>query len=38
MPKIVNVSDFIKVGVMAFLFIFLINRVLTMAGLSQYKA
>lgn len=38
MPKIVNVSDFLKVGVMAFLFIFLANRTLTMAGLAQYKA
>jgi len=38
MPAIVNISDFIKVGVMAFVFIFAANRLLEKAGLSQYKA
>lgn len=38
MPAIVNVSDFIKVGVMAFVFIYAANRLLEKAGLSQYKA
>jgi len=38
MPAIVNISDFIKVGVMAFVFIFAANRLLEKAGLAQYKA
>ena len=38
MPAIVNVGDFVKVAVMAFAFILIANRGLTMAGLSEYKA
>ena len=35
---IINVPDFLKVGVMAFVFIWVINRGLTAAHLNQYKA
>ena len=38
MPKIFNVADFVKIGVLAFVFIWLVNRGLTKAGLSQFKA
>lgn len=38
MPKIVNVADFIKIGVIAFVFIFAANYILTKAGLEQFKA
>jgi len=38
MPAIFNLADFIKIGVLAFVFVFLANRALTMAGLAQYKA
>lgn len=38
MPAIVNVGDFIKIGVIAFLFIFAANYALTKAGLDQFKA
>ncbi len=36
MPKLFNVADFLKIGVIAFLFIFLANMALKKAGLSQY--
>lgn len=35
---IINVPDFLKVGVMAFVFVWLVNRGLTAANLTQYKA
>lgn len=38
MPPIFNVSDFLKIGVMAFVFIFAANWVLTKTGLDQFKA
>lgn len=38
MPKILNIPDFLKVGVMAFIFITLANKALTKAGLERYKA
>jgi hypothetical protein len=34
---ILNVMDFIKIGLMAFVFIWLMNRGLAMAGLSAYE-
>lgn len=36
MPKIVNLPDFIKVGLMAYLFVFLANRGLDKIGLSEF--
>lgn len=36
--KLFNVADFVKVGLMAFVFIWLANKALTSAGLSQFKA
>jgi hypothetical protein len=36
MPKIFNVADFIKIGVIAFAFIFIANYALKRAGLSQF--
>lgn len=33
-----NVADFVKVGVMAFIFIWLANRALSKVGMEQYKA
>jgi len=38
MPAIFNVSDFLKIGIMAFLFIFAANWLLSKAGLEQFKA
>lgn len=38
MPALFNVADFLKIGVMAFVFVFLANRVLTASGLEQFKA
>lgn len=38
MPPIFNVADFLKIGVLAFIFVFAANRVLTKAGLEQFKA
>lgn len=38
MPAIFNVADFIKIGVIAFLFVFIANRVLEKSGLGQFKA
>ena len=38
MPKIFNVADFVKIGVLAFVFIWLVNRGLDKAGLSNFKA
>lgn len=37
MPML-NVADFVKVGVMAFIFIWLANRALSKVGMEQYKA
>jgi hypothetical protein len=38
MPAYVNIKDFIKVGIIAFVFIFGMNYALTKAGLEQFKA
>jgi len=38
MPAIVNLGDFIKVGVIAFVFIFAVNYALDKAGIPQFKA
>jgi hypothetical protein len=38
MSEILNPADIIKIGLMAFIFIWLANRGLAMAGLSQYQA
>lgn len=38
MPAIFNVADFIKIGVIAFVFIFAANHILAKAGLEQFKA
>jgi hypothetical protein len=38
MKAIFNPSDFIKVGLMAFVFIWLANMGLKSAGLTQYQA
>jgi hypothetical protein len=38
MPPIVNVGDFIKIGLIAYAFIFAANYALTKAGLDQFKA
>ena len=38
MPAIVNISDFIKIGIIAFVFIFAANYVLKKAGLEAYTA
>jgi hypothetical protein len=35
--KMVNVADFVKVGVMAYAFIWLANRGLDKTGLSQFR-
>lgn len=37
LPPIVNVGDFIKVGLIAFLFIWAANYALGKAGLDQFK-
>lgn len=36
MPAIVNVGDFVKVGIMAFIAVWAINKALKTAGLNQY--
>lgn len=36
MPKIVNLADFLKVGLMAYAFIWIANRGLDRVGLSEY--
>lgn len=36
MPAIVNVADFIKIGVIAYVFIWLVNKGLAKIGASQY--
>lgn len=38
MPAIFNPGDFIKIGVMAFAAVWLINKGLDKFGLSQFKA
>lgn len=38
MPAFFNVADFLKIGIMAFVFVFIVNRVLAHTGLEQYKA
>jgi hypothetical protein len=38
MKDLLNVPDILKIGVMAFVFIWLVNYGLTAAGLQQYKA
>lgn len=38
MPAIVNVGDFIKIGLIAFVFIFMANYALDKAGLTNFKA
>ena len=35
---LINIPDFIKISVMAFAFIWVVNRGLSAAGLDQYKA
>lgn len=37
MPAIVNPIDFLKIGIMAFVFIFAMNYALDKAGFSQFK-
>lgn len=36
MPAIVNVADFVKIGVIAFVFIWLVNKGLAQIGADQY--
>lgn len=36
MPAIVNPMDFVKIGVIAFAFIWLVNKGLAQVGASQY--
>jgi hypothetical protein len=36
MPKLVNLPDFIKVGLMAYAFIWIANRGLDRVGLSEF--
>ena len=36
--KLFNVADFVKIGVIAFAFIWLANKALDKAGMSQFKA
>lgn len=38
MPAMFNVADFLKVGIMAFVFIYIANRALTAGGFEQFKA
>lgn len=38
MPAFLNIPDLIKVGVLAFIFVFVVNRVLDKTGLGQFKA
>lgn len=38
MPAIVNIPDAIKIGAMAFAFIWLANKGLTKLGMGQFKA
>lgn len=36
--KLVNVADFVKIGVMAYAFVWLANRTLDRVGMGQFKA
>lgn len=36
MPPIVNIADFVKIGVIAFVFIWLVNKSLAKIGAEQY--
>jgi hypothetical protein len=36
MPPIVNVADFLKIAVIAYVFIFIVNKGLAKIGASQY--
>jgi hypothetical protein len=38
MPAIVNVTDFIKIALISYAFIFAANKALEKVGMSQYKA
>jgi len=38
MPSFFNVADFLKIGIMAFVFVFVANRILAASGLEQFKA
>jgi len=38
MPAYVNPADFVKIGLMAFVFVWGANKLLAKAGLSQYQA
>jgi hypothetical protein len=38
MKAVLNVADFVKIGLMAFIFIWLMNQALSAAGLSSYEA
>lgn len=38
MPAFLNVADFLKVGILAFVFVWAANRILTHVGLEQFKA
>lgn len=37
MPGFVNIPDFIKIGLMAYAFIWLANRALSKVGMDQYR-
>ena len=37
MPAIFNVADFLKIGILAFVFIFIANRVLDKTGLGAFR-
>jgi hypothetical protein len=38
MPTFINVADFLKIGILAFVFVFVANRILEKTGLGQFKA
>lgn len=38
MPSLFNPADFVKIGIMAFVFIWAANKALDKVGLSQFKA
>lgn len=38
MPSFLNVADFVKVGILAFIFIFFANKILDKFNLSEFKA
>ena len=38
MPAIFNLADFLKIGILAFVFVFVANRVLEKTGLGAFKA